>query len=220
MLIYISDSKINNLMSEKKIRTKYYDIISKLGINRVSISTTHKNTELSTALETNLHNSQDNKESDVSSVLRYLEKKGSLKTITPDSTINRNQYIHAFGTLKYIKAENGQTASNLKKEDLDSIRGEDQFFDDDILFFDIKIPHNVYQCISIKMTAKNIQVFGGMNLRIRYQELFSEDTMLRHSNSADPGIIYGDVYVESIILVTNIDYNNNRIIGSPVIIYS
>lgn len=70
------------------------------------------------------------------------------------------------------------------------------------------------------MTAKNVQVFGGTNLRIRYQEIFKEDTMLRRPNSADPGIIYGDVYIEFIILVTNIDYNTNRIVGSPVIIYS
>ena len=220
MLIYISDSKINNLMSEKKIRNKYYDIICKLGINKVSISKTHKNTELSASLETNSSNSQNNKESDVSSVLRYLEKKGSLLTLKPDSIINKNQYIHSFGTLKYIKAVDGRTASNLKKEDLNSIRGEYQFFDDDILHFEINISHNVYQCISIKMTAKNVEVFGGMNLRIRHQELFKEDIMLRHPNSADPGIIYGDVYVEFIILVTDIDYNNNRIVGSPVIIYS
>lgn len=75
MLIYISDSKINNLMSEKKIKTKYYDVITKFGINKVSISNTHKNTEFLADFATNSSNSQNNKESDVSSVLRYLEKK-------------------------------------------------------------------------------------------------------------------------------------------------
>lgn len=220
MLIYISKSKFDNLLKEKRIKNHLLNLVSGFGINKITMGRGSNINDTSISIEAGFNNNSPYTENDISSVLRYLEKSGSIETVTPNSAIRIGKYIHSFGTLKYIKFENGTIASCLNQENLESIQGDMEFFEDDKLFFDIKISHNLYNCVCIKMTAKNIEVFGGTNLRVRYKELFSEDMMLRYSSSADPGILYGNVDVEFIVLVTNIDYNNNCIIGSPVIIYS
>ena len=109
----------------------------------------------------------------------------------------------------------------MTQDDLERVRwDEESFFDDDILFFDIKIGHNIYDKIIIKCTASNIKVFGGKNLSCYYKDLFKDSSIwLRYPVSMDPGILYRKISVEFVIWILDTNPNNRSIIGSPVIIY-
>ncbi len=115
---------------------------------------------------------------------------------------------------------NGYTALKLRKEDLEYVRGYKDFFDDDILYFKIKVSNGIYDEIIIKCTVANIQVFGGKNLKYYFNEIFKDDLIwLRRPHSGDPGILYRKIPVEFVVWVLDTSSNSRSIDGSPVIIY-
>ena len=151
----------------------------------------------------------------------FSEKgEGKLKELSINMQITPLSYISSKGTLEYMKFENGYTASKLRKDDLEYVRGYKDFFDNDLLYFKIKVSHEIYDEIIIKCTVANIQVFGGKSLKYYFTEIFKDDSIwLRSLHSGDPGILYRKISVEFVVWVLDTNSNRRSIDGSLVIIY-
>lgn len=219
MLLYLSESKMKNLLLEAEINMNFTDFVRTFSFNNIGFKT--QKDAISADINISPFRKASKESKDISFVLKTLSHKGKLQDLSPDSPVIPLSYITSRGTLEYIKFEDGHTAHSLTQDDLERIRwNEDSFFDDDILFFDIKISHNIYDRITIKCTASNIKVFGGKNLSYNYEELFKDSSIwLRYPVSMDPGVLVRKIPVEYVIWILDTNPNNRSIIGSPVIIY-
>ena len=217
MLIYVSPNKINNLLTETEVKANFVDYIHSFGGSHLIISGSKNGITTSAEI---IPYERDKRSKDIICVLKSLKRKGKLKELSINMQITPLFYISSRGILEYMKYENGYTASKLSEEDLENVRGYEEFFDDDILYFKIKVSHEMYDEIIIKCTVANIQVFGGYNLKYFYNEIFKDDSiLLRSPHSGDPGILYGKIPVEFVVWVLDTNPNSRSIVGSPVIIY-
>lgn len=212
MLLYLSKNKMENLILEAEIRMNFFDFIRTFQFGNIELNT--DKVKLSPFNEINKVSR------DISFVLKTLKSKGKLKDLSPDMIISPLSYITSKGTIEYIKFEDGYTASTMNHDVLETVRERNRdFFEDDILFFNIYINHENYDKIVTKCTAENIQVFGNTNLKAYYEDWFKDVVLLLHPHSGDPGILYKKISVEFIILVIDTNPNDRSIIGSPIIIY-
>lgn len=217
MLIYVSPNKISNLLTETEVKANFVDYIHSFGGSHLKISGSKNG--ISTSAEI-IPYERDKRSKDIVCVLKSLKRKGKLNELSINMQITPLSYISTKGTLEYMKFENGYTASKLSEEDLEYVRGYGHFFDDDILYFKIKVSHEMYDEIIIKCTVANIQVFGGKNLKYYYNDIFKDDSIwLRYPHSGDPGILYRKIPVEFVVWILDTNPNDRSIIGSPVIIY-
>lgn len=213
MIIYYSESRIQNLLKEIEIKPNAF-----CSIFNFRLKGFHFGNE-SSHLSTDLSYEKSQREREYSKVLNTLKLNGKLKKLSPNTPIKQLSYIHSSGIMEYVKFENGITASTLSKNDLDRVRSDDQFFDDDMLYFKIKISHEQYDSITIKCTVANIEVFGGQNLSFRYSDLFKKDsTWIKYPASGDPGILYRRVPVDFFVWILDTDPNDRSIEGSPLIV--
>lgn len=216
MLIYFSQNKAENLLKETEIKASVFESIFRLGLDRFQIGGTTGS--ISATMEFSNEKNRTTKE--IKPILKSLKSKGKLVELSPNTPIRQFAYISSSGTLEYIKFENGFTASRLSKDDLDRVRRDGEFFDDDILYFQIRICHEQYDKITVKCTAANIGVFGGANLSFYYPDLFKDNlTWMRHPHSGDPGILHRKIEVEFIVWILDTNQNERNIIGSPIVIY-
>ena len=217
MLIYVSPNKISNLLTETEVKANFVDYIRSFGGSHLKI--TGSKNGISTSAEI-IPYERDKRSKNIVCVLKSLKRKGKLNELSINMLITPLSYISTKGTLEYMKFENGYTASKLSEEDLKYVRDDGYFFDDDILYFKIKVNHEMYDEIIIKCTVANIQVFGGKNLKYFYNEIFKDDSIwLRYPHSGDPGILYRKIPVEFVVWILDTNPNDRSIIGSPVIVY-
>ncbi len=213
MIIYYSQRKIDNLLEETGMNSGFFYSAFNFRCNHIKIGSE------SGPISAELSKEKKQKAEEIKKVLKSLKSKGKLIDLSPDTTIKQLSFIRSSGTLKYVGFKNGFTASTLNKCDLNRVRSDKQFFDDDMLYFKINISHNKYDSIITACTVKSIQVFGSVNLRCRFEDIFKTDTFINHPNSADPGILYSEIPVEFIVWIIDTNPNDRSIKGSPVIIY-
>lgn len=217
MIIYASPNKINNLLTEMEINARLVDNIRMYGCKCVEIGGSLKAITANVKVKP-LHK-KEKKATDITYVLKSLKRKGKLKNLALDSQIANLSYFSVTGLLEYMNFENGYTASKLIESGKD-VRDRDEFYDDDILNFKIKISHEKFEQITIKCTAGNIQVFGGRNLSYFQPDLCKDNPIwLRYPNSGDPGILYRRITIECVIWVLDTNPNDRSIIGSPIIMF-
>ena len=200
--IYISSDKVENLTKEAGIKSNRLP----LSLQNIKISGSIKN--MSVDVE-----AKKSENSEITKILSSLKRKGKLVDLKYDSEIRQFSYITSKGVLKYTHSEDGQIAFGLNEREL-KLRGDINFFDDDKLFFEIKINHNSYDKILIKCMPKNIQVFGTTNWNA-YKEL-EHSVYTRQPNSSDPGILGKSIPIEFVVWVTGLDLKSKSIEGSPI----
>ncbi len=213
MIIYCSENKIQNLLKETEIKPNVFRSIFNFKFNGFHFGND------STLLSTDLSYEESTRTRELRATLTSLKLNGKLKNLSYNTPIKQLSYIHSNGILEYVKLKNGLTASKLSQDQLDNIRGFDEFFDDDELCFKIKICHERYDSIKFKCKAKTIEVFAGHKLYEAYNNIVQNDSIwMRHVSSVDPGIIYRKIPVEFIVWILDTDPNDRSIEGSPVII--
>lgn len=198
---------------ETGIRPNVFRLIFNLRLNSFHIGNE------SSRFHLELSNGESQRTRDIRTILNSLRLNGKLKNLSSNTQIKQFSYIHSSGMLEYVKLKNGLTASKLSQDQLDDIRGFDEFFDDDELCFKIKIDHEHYDSIEFECKAKTIEVFAGHKLHEVYKNLVQDDSIrMRHVTSVDPGITHRRIKVEFIVWILDTDPNNRSIKGSPVII--
>ncbi len=219
MLFYFSENKMQNLLLETEINMNFIDFVRTFSLNNIGIKA--EKDSLSADIKISPFRKINKKSKDMSYVLKTLKRKSKLKDLSANLKIIPLSYIISSGTLEFIKFEDGRTARSLTQDDLEKIRWDNQsFFDDDILFFEIKISHNSYDKIIIKCSAANIKIFGEEDLSRYNEDLFKDSSIkLRYLHSGDPGTLYRKIPVKFVIWILDTNPNNRSIIGSPVIIY-
>lgn len=213
MIIYCSENKIQNLLKEIQIKPNVFRSFFNFRFNGFHIGNE------SSLLSTDFSYEESQRTREFRAILTSLKLNGKLKELSSNTPIKQLSYIHSNGTLEYVKLKNGSTASRLSQDNLDEIRGLNEFFDDDELYFKIKICHERYDSIKFKCKAKTIEVFAGHKLHEVYKNLVQDDSIrMRHVSSVDPGIIYRKIPVEFIVWILDTDPNDRSIQGSPLII--
>lgn len=205
MLIYLSSDKIENMIKESQVNTNKFS----LGLKNLKIGGNLKGISMAAEIEST-------REGKIAQVLKSLTKKNKMKNLKHSTEINTLSYIMADGLIKYTHLKNGKIATTLNEVELE-LSSENNFLEDDILFFTIRINHDIYDKIIIKCTAKNMQIFGKTNWN-KYKEL-EHPVVMYHPNSADPGILEKEIHVGFIVWVLETDEQNRSIIGSPILVY-
>lgn len=213
MILYVSPNKLNNLLMEMEITESFVEYFKTLKGEYFRISGSKSGIEASFTHE------KGKNSSDIRYVLDLLKSRGKLKELSHNMKINNLSYISTYGTLEYIKCENGYTASMLSLDVLNRVRPGISFFDDDLLCFRISINHEQYDEVKIKCTAGNIQVFGESDIGWLFPDLFNNNSFwLKLRHSGDPGILIRKISVECVFWVLDTNPNDRSIIGSPLII--
>lgn len=122
--------------------------------------------------------------------------------------IKLGAYYNIEGELAYKERRNGRARNMAKKKFINKLN-EKEFFNDDVLIFQIVMDHLSDQTIIINCKAENIKCFS--------EEHFQNHTIFS-PNTADPGILDREIPIKAVIRIDSTDYEKKILIGSPLCI--
>lgn len=231
MLLYYSKSKIDNLSQEAQMRESKVKTFLRLGLQSLSIKGT-KGTKGTLSVEAKLERNYDPAVNEFKNVLKTLKNKKKVKDLEVNIPIHRGLYIVSTGNMKFLRVENGYTASSLKPDTLNAFRcSHTQFFEDDMVYFEISISHNQFDRIIVACTAKNIVAFEryqvdplhferlGPNFYYLRKDNIQTTVMACRETSVSVYKDYWDMDVDFIVCVDKVSYADRTVYGSPLVLY-
>lgn len=194
MMIYKSKNKLAEIINDEE---KMFTLSSKVSVSGSPCK--------GLTTEINIEPASKNSIKKAVSIL----KKKKLYIGPLQGNVKEGYYCEITGNLYYVGLEEGIQRKIADSRFLRTIRQND-FFEDDLLLFRLDLGiGNEYRLVDIKCRAGSIQCFGEQTVK---------DYVLFSSNTSDPGILERQIPVNSLIRIENVDRNNKRIQGNPLYI--
>jgi len=188
MILYLSKSRIENLYMEQSIKKpRVFNIFSAIKKVEVNVDKVGVSGEFDYP-----NNVSDNK---IKDILLFLKNKKRIISIDNKKHIYSMKYYYCCGRLStdnYFKANT-----------------QDEFQEDDVIGFNVKIPNDYYDKIHIKCSVPNLKTLC--------RSIKPENKWVYYIGSG-PNIFFGSMEIEMIFIVESIDENSRIINGVPIII--